>query len=120
MEIKKNQKVQKRKQIEDLYDQITKLKTENIQRVNFLEDQIKDAHDSTIGKLDRIIDSTNHNLLIKRTRDELKVMTLDDLEKLINDKDNAITGLAIELKSIKQENETNYIILKVKKEMKKL
>ena len=105
---------QKNKQIEDLYDQISKLKTENIQRINALEDQIKDAHDSTIGKLDRIIDSTNHNLLIKRTRDELKVMTLDDLEKLINDKDNAITGLAIELKSIKQENETNYIILKEK------
>ena len=105
---------QKNKQIEDLYDQITRLKTENIQRINSLEDQIKDAHDSTIGKLDKIIDSTNHNLLIKRTRDELKVMTLDDLEKLINDKDNAITGLAIELKSIKQENETNYIILKDK------
>ena len=41
-------------------------------------------------------------------------MTLDDLEKLINDKDNALTGLAIELKAIKQENEINYIYLKEK------
>ena len=105
---------QKNKQIEDLYDQITKLKTENIQRVNFLEDQIKDAHDATLGKLNKLIDNTNHNLIVKLTRDELKLMTLEELEKLINDKDNAITALAIELKSIKQENDTNYIILKEK------
>ena len=105
---------QKNKQIEDLYDQITKLKTENIQRINSLEDQIKDAHESTMGKLNKIIDDTNHNLIVKLTRDELKVMTLDDLEKLINDKDNALTGLAIELKAIKQENDINYINLKEK------
>ena len=105
---------QKNKQIEDLYDEIAKLKTANIQRVNFLEDQIKDAHDSTMAKLDKIIDSTNHNLIVKLTRKELELMTLNDLEKLINDKDNALTGLAIELKAIKQENETNYLILKEK------
>ena len=105
---------QKNKQIEDLYDQITKLKTENIQRINSLEDQIKDAHESTMGKLNKIIDDTNHNLIVKLTRDELKVMTLDDLEKLINDKDNALTGLAIELKALKEENDINYINLKDK------
>ena len=105
---------QKNKQIEDLYDQITKLKTENLKRVNSLEDQIKDTHEATIGKLNRIIDYTNHNLIVKLTRDEIRLMNLDDLEKLINDKDNAISGLAMELKSIKEENETNYIILKEK------
>ena len=105
---------QKNKQIEDLYDQISKLKTEHIQRVNSLEDQIKDAHDVTIGKLNKLIDNTNHNLIAKFTRDELKLMTLEELEKLINDKDNAINGLAIELKSIKEENDTNYIVLKEK------
>ena len=105
---------QKNKQIEDLYDEIAKLKTANLERVNSLEDQIKDAHDVTMGKLDRIIDNTNHNLIVKFTRDELKLMNLNDLEKLINDKDNAISGLAMELKAIKQENDTNYIILKEK------
>ena len=105
---------QKNKQIEDLYDQITKLKTENLKRVNSLEDQIKDTHEATMGKLNRIIDNTNHNLIVKLTRDEIRLMNLDDLEKLINDKDNAISGLAMELKSIREENETNYIILKEK------
>jgi hypothetical protein len=105
---------QKNKQIEDLYDEIAKLKTANLQRINSLEDQIKDAHDVTMGKLDKIIDNTNHNLIVKFTRKELELMTLNDLEKLINDKDNAITGLANELTAVKNENETNYIILKEK------
>ena len=46
---------QKNKQIEDLYDQIAKLKTENIQRINSLENQIKDAHETTIGKLNTVM-----------------------------------------------------------------
>ena len=105
---------QKNKQIEDLYEEISKLKTANLQRVNFLEDQIKDAHDNTMLKLDKLIDNTNHNLIVKLTREELQLMTLNDLEKLINDKDNAIAALAMELKAVKHENDTNYIVLKEK------
>ena len=104
----------KNKQIEDLYEEISKLKTANIQRINSLEDQIKDAHDDTMLKLDKFIDNTNHNLIVKLTRDELKLMSLNELEKLINDKDNAIKALANELKAVKHENDTNYIILKEK------
>ena len=105
---------QKNKQIEDLYDEIAKLKTENIQRVNSLEDQIKDAHETNIGKLSQFIDNTNRNLIAKFTRKDLEVMTLNDLEKLINDKDNALTMLANELKAVKEENDTNYVLLKEK------
>ena len=105
---------QKNKQIEDLYEEISKLKTANIQRINSLEDQIKDAHDDTMLKLDKFIDNTNHNLIVKKTRDELKIMNLDELEKLINDKDNVIKALTNELKAVKHENDTNYIILKEK------
>ena len=90
---------QKNKQIEDLYEEISKLKTANIQRINSLEDQIN---------------NTNHNLIVKLTRDELKLMSLNELEKLINDKDNAIKALANELKAVKHENDTNYIVLKEK------
>ena len=105
---------QKNKQIEDLYEEISKLKTANIQRINSLEDQIKDAHDDTMLKLNKFIDNTNHNLIVKLTRDELKLMSLNELEKLINDKDNAIKALANELKAVKHENDTNYIVLKEK------
>ena len=105
---------QKNKQIEDLYEEISKLKTANIQRINSLEDQIKDAHDDTMLKLDKFIDNTNHNLIVKKTRDELKIMNPDELEKLINDKDNVIKALTNELKAVKHENDTNYIILKEK------
>ena len=105
---------QKNQQIEDLYEQISKLKTANIQRENFLEDQIRDAHDNTMLKLDKFIDNTNHNLIVKLTRKELELMSLNELEKLINDKDNAISALAMELKAIKHENDTNYIVLKEK------
>ena len=105
---------QKNKQIEDLYEEISKLKTANIQRVNFLEDQIKDAHDNTMLKLNKFIDNTNHNLIVKLTREELQLMSLNELEKLINDKDNAIAALAMELKSVKHENDTNYVVLKEK------
>ena len=41
-------------------------------------------------------------------------MTLNDLEKMINEKDNAIKALAIELKAMKEENELNYNILNEK------
>jgi hypothetical protein len=105
---------QKNKQIEDLYDEIAKLKTENIQRVSSLEDQIKDAHDTNIGKLSQFIDNANRNLIVKFTRKDLEIMPLSDLEKLINDKDNALTMLANELKAVKDENETNYVLIKQK------
>ena len=104
----------KNKQIEDLYEEISKLKTANLQRINFLEDQIKDTHDNTMLKLDKFIDNTNHNLIVKLTREELQLMSLNDLEKLINDKDNAIRALAMELKAVKHENDTNYVVLKEK------
>jgi hypothetical protein len=41
-------------------------------------------------------------------------MTLNDLEKIINDKDNALTMLDNELKAVKEENDTNYVLLKEK------
>ena len=111
---KSKQLNEKNKKIEELYDEITKLKTSNIQRVNFLEDQLSNAHNTAIGKLSKIIDNTNHNLIVKLTRKELELMTLNDLEKLINDKDNAIKALATELEAVKHDNETNYIVLQEK------
>ena len=105
---------QKNEQIENLYNEISKLKTANLQRINILEDQIKDAHDNTMLKLDKLIDNTNYNLIVKITREELQLMSLNELEKLINDKDNLITALTNELKALNKEKETNYIILKEK------
>ena len=104
----------KEKQIFELNSQLNKQKLESLNKINSLEDEIKDGHNKTLKKIQNIIDNTNSNLITKYTKNDLALLTLNDLEKMINEKDNAIKALAIELKAMKEENELNYNILNEK------
>ena len=104
----------KEKQIFELNSQLNKQKLDSLNKINSLEDEIKDGHNKALKKIQNIIDNTNANLITKYTKNDLALLTLNDLEKMINDKDNAIKALAIELKAIKEENELNYNILNEK------
>ena len=104
----------KENQIEQLHEENKKMKSAYLMQIGALQDQIKNDHEATLKKLSNIIDTTNSNLVIKMTQNDLSLLTLNDLEKLINDKDNAIRALAIELKAVKEENNKNYILLSEK------
>ena len=101
-------------QIDNLRNELRKVKEEDLKRINDLEDQVRNGHETTLKKLQNIIDTTNSNLVVKKTKNDLALMTLDDLEKLYNDKDNTIKALGLELKAIKEENDVNYLQLNEK------
>ena len=98
-------------QINNLYNELQKVKEADLRKINDLEDQLRDGHETTMKKLQNIIDNTNANLVVRQTKNDLALMTLDDLEKLLADKDNTIKALGLELKAVKDENDLNYIKL---------
>ena len=96
-------------QIDNLRNELRNVKEEDLKRINDLEDQVRNGHESSMKKLQNIIDTTNSNLVVKLTKNDLAIMNLDDIEKIINDKDNTIKALGLELKAIKEENDVNYL-----------
>jgi cell division protein FtsB len=46
--------------------------------------------------------------MIRQSKNDLSLMTLDELEKLLFDKDRTIKALGLELKATKDENDSNY------------
>lgn len=98
-------------QIEKLNNENQKMKVDYLKQIASLQDHIKNDHDSTMKKLGNIIDNSNPNLVVKMSRSDLSILTLNDLEKLINEKDNAIKALATELKLNQEEKDTIYFEL---------
>ena len=74
-----------------------------MQKISLLEDQLKDKHQSALNKLQNLLD-TKSNFPVKMNRTEMSLNNMNDLEKLLTDKDNTIRALEMELKSIKEEN----------------
>ena len=105
---------EKNKKIEELQEKLGEENAKNLQRINSLEDNLIDTHEGAMRKLENIIDITNKNLIVKMSREELSLLTLNDLEKLINDKDRAIKTLGIELQAVKEEIDTHKINLSEK------
>ena len=98
----------KDKQIENLYQELQKVKESDLRRINDLEDLIRDNDERTMKKLQKIIDKSNPNIMIRQSKNDLSLMTLDELEKLLFDKDSTIKSLQLELKTTKDENDSNY------------
>ena len=98
----------KDKQIENLYQELQKVKESDLRRINDLEDLIRDNDERTMKKLQKIIDKSNPNIMIRQSKNDLSLMTLDELEKLLFDKDSTIKALGLELKATKDENDSNY------------
>ncbi|MCQ2815713.1 MAG: EF-hand domain-containing protein [archaeon] len=111
---KNNLIVLKDNQINKLNEENHQMKVNYLKQIATLQDQIKNDHDSTMKKLGNIIDNTNPNLVAKMNRNDLSLLTLNDLEKMINEKDNAIKALATELKVNQEEKDTIYFELQEK------
>lgn len=56
-------------------------------------------------RLNNFIEMSNPQFLMKVTKSELSMMPLADLEDLIDKKDSTIKLLAVELKSLKEQND---------------
>ena len=106
------------KKKEDNIDELRKenheIKKNYTERIRALEDKLKNDHQQTMKKLSNVIDSSNANLIVKKSKNELSLLTLNDLEKLIDDKDNAIKALAIELRAIKEQRDNALALLESK------
>ena len=98
----------KNKRIDEIQDELNKTKIADLQRIKILEDQIKDNHQSAIKKLENALNEKNNNLLFRINKNENCMMTINEFEKLLADKDKAIRTLEIELQTIKNENNKNY------------
>ena len=98
----------KENQIENLYQELQKVKESDLRRINDLEDLIRDNDERTMKKLQKLIDKNNPNIMIRQSKNNLSLLTLDELEKLLFDKDSTIKSLQLELKTTKDENDSNY------------
>ena len=103
----------KDKLINNLHNELDKTKSTYLQRISLLEDQLRDKHQSALNKLQNLLD-TKSNFPVKMNRTEMSLMNMNDLEKLLADKDNTIRALEMELKSVKEENNKNYVKLSEK------
>ena len=104
----------KNKIIDNLHDELSKTKSIYLQKINLLEDQLKDKHQSALNKIQNLLDTNKNNFSVKMNKNEISMMTMNELEKLLADKDNIIRRLETELKSIKEDNNNNYIKLSEK------
>jgi Ca2+-binding EF-hand superfamily protein len=106
----KNSEIRKKDDtIEKLKNESIKNKEHHLNIISKLQEQIQLDHDSTMKKLKNVLDTVNQNMLVKISKSQLSVMTLADIESLIEEKDNAIRTLAVELKHTKEENEISYL-----------
>ena len=101
----------KNKLIDNLHNELAKTKSVCLQKINILEDQLKDKHQSALNKLQKLIDTNKDNNFSRMNRTEISLMNMNELEKLIADKDNNIRNLQMELKVIKENNNKNSIKL---------
>ena len=104
----------KEENIEELRKENYEIKQSYTARIHVLEDKLKNDHQQTMKKLSNIIDSTNANLFVKKSGKELSLLTTSDLEKLIDDKDNAIKALANELFATKEERDRALALMESK------
>ena len=103
----------KDKLINNLHNELDKTKSTYLQKISLLEDQLRDKHQSALNKLQNLLD-TKSNFPVKMNRTEMSLNNMNDLEKLLTDKDNTIRALEMELKSVKEENNKNYVKLSEK------
>ena len=108
---KKSEINYKNKLINDLHNELAKTKSFYLQKISILEDQLSDKHQSALNKIQKLIDKKENNMLIRMNKNELSLMNMNELEKLIADKDNIIRRLQVELKSVKEEKNNNDIKL---------
>ena len=101
----------KDKIIDKLHDELSKVKSIYLQKINILEDQLKDKHQNNLNKLQQLLDTKSKLNIPIINKNELSLMTMTELEKLIADKDNIIRSLQTELKAVKEENNNNYVKL---------
>ena len=104
----------KNKVIDKLRDELSKTKSISLQKINILEDQLKDKHQNNLNKLQKLLEENKNEIPIIKNKNELSLTTLTEFEKLIADKDNIIRSLEAELKSVKQDNNNNYVKLSEK------
>jgi hypothetical protein len=71
--------------------------------VHKLNEQIEFDHNNTMKKLKYVLENANINLHAKVTKSQLSLMTLNDIETMIEEKDNAIKALVFELKTVKEK-----------------
>lgn len=93
----------------NLKEDLIRNQTQHNVIVHKLNEQIEFDHNSTMKKLKYILENANINLNAKVTKSQLSLMTLNDIEILIEEKDAAIKTLVFELKAVKEENEINYL-----------
>jgi chromosome segregation ATPase len=104
----------KEENIEELRKENYEIKQNYTARIHVLEDKLKNDHQQTMKKLSNVIDSSNANLIVKKTKNELSLLNMNDLEKLIDDKDNTIKALAIELHATKEQRDNALALLEGK------
>ena len=106
----------KNKLIDKLHNELNKSRSIYLQKINILEDQLKDKHLSNVNKLQKLLDENkkiNDKTLIHHNN-KLNFETINEMEKLLADKDIVIKTLEVELKTVKENNNKNYLKLNEK------
>ena len=113
----KNSEIQMLQKMNDnLNNDNLKIKSNHIKEVSDLQHQLDGLHNTALDKLTEFINNDDKNnsqkILLNISKNKLSSMTLADIEMLIDEKDKLIKRLVLELKSIKEENELNYLKIK--------
>ena len=106
----------KNKLIDKLHNELNKSKSIYLQKINILEDQLKDKHLSNLNKLQNLLDENKkmNDKSVFQNKTQLNLETINEMEKLIAEKDNNIKALEVELKTLKKNSNNNYIKLNEK------
>ena len=99
---------EKNKIIDNLHNELSKSKSIFIQQINILKDQIKDRNKSTLDELQKLIEDNKIKNDLNTKKNEMNNIAINELEKLLADKDNEIRILKEELNAARIENKNNF------------
>jgi len=106
----KNTQINRKDQIiENLKNDSIKAKEYHMDKIQSLEEQINLENDTTMKKLSNVLENINPNVVVNISKNALSLMTLADIQKMVEEKDNTIKLLAIELQSKKDTLDLNYV-----------